>query len=380
MVKCIICIYLFLTIVIEYVLYYLGFKESYLKKLISNFHRIMVIFTSCLVNSPKLLIKALIFRLIVLGFVNLLSVFKIDGSFIYIGIVIYIAFVFILSKDKFAFFINLLLIFSFFNCLSLLVSECNICELMGSSYKVFIGEGNESSSGSPIQGSNPGLNNSGGPNPPQGDGGLIVGAIGTETNQNNSSDSRGWSKAGTSTGHDYGSDNYVSSDDYSEYNSDEGHLDRGMENEGFVAKSHKKLYKGVKSRIESLKAAKGNDPDHHVDITGLKPQANVMHSPILKSLQIDAKVWAKATGHLNEYVLDKGFIKFKPADDTEYIDGKPLAGLAKLESKGSALYEKQGKWQSLTNNKLESVIKKPWDEDAFSSSWPPLKSSPSDNS
>jgi hypothetical protein len=63
-----------------------------------------------------------------------------------------------------------------------------------------------------------------------------------------------------------------------------------MERNGFVSKSLAIFDRVLKARINSLKLAQKGNPDHAVDITGLKPQANVIHDPCESSLKIHSKV------------------------------------------------------------------------------------------
>lgn len=149
---------------------------------------------------------------------------------------------------------------------------------------------------------------------------------------------RGWSKAGASTGHDYGTGSMVDSDDYSEYNSDEHLIDRGIEKDGFVKKSHAAFINTIQARISSIAEAFKKNPAHHEDITGLKPKANVVHEPKSENLQFNKDVWARGVKHMNEHIFEADCIKAKPEADTNTLDGKALTPGAKVEAKGAILY------------------------------------------
>lgn len=376
----IILLNIFFKLILRDLLFILGFQKYFSEILITELDWFVFIFINCLFNFHKVFIISILFRSLVLASVKLLGIVGINGSYIYIAIFIFIILAFILSKNKLRFISNFFLLITVWNCLEFLGST--LIEYgwnIGDSLLKAVNIDKANCSG----GENPGgLNTPGGPNPqggspnpqgggpnPQGDG-LLAGGV--ETSKNIKTEEGKWSKKGSSTGYNYGSDSGLSSDDFSEYDSDDNCYHRGIEKDGFIKKSHKIFYEAIIGRIESIKLAKQHDPEHSVQITGLRPQANAMDSPILKSLQIHDSVWHKAISHLNENVLEEGFIKFKPADNTTDMEGKRLIGQALLEKKGAALYvDIDGKLRSLTNLQLNTVIKKPWQGNAFSSSWPP---------
>lgn len=352
------------------------------------------IFTS-IVNSPRLLTISVLFKLTVSCLEYLLHLGNINSSYLGIIIFIYITIAFILSEDKLQFITNILFIMLFWKSLGLLINELELAP-ESSSYgggeasspqgfegaEALILKADSMDNGSSATpGGGGGFNSQGGgsnpqgggspPPPGDGSGSALAGGAGLEKIKGDSKD-RGWSKAGTSTGYNYGSDGYVSSDEFSEYNSEDNTYDRGMENNGFIKKSHKIVHTVMEARIKSLELAKANHPDHKEDITGLKAQSNIIHQPKLACLQAHPNAWQKTAEHLNKYVFkDSGYIKFKPENTTEELDGYPIVGVAKLEVKGAALYlDKSCKWKNLSNNQLKNVIKVPWDKD-FLSSGPP---------
>lgn len=356
----------FFVLVIKYLLYISGYTRDDTESIIYNYYWFLLNFTFCLVNFHKLIIMSLIFRSLVWGLINLLHLVNINASIVYIGLFLYITIIYICSKDKLVFTINLLLIITFWIGLTKLTSYLFIfvSDIGGS----LLNSNCDGSSGSPQGGHTEGLNSQGnsnpqggGPNPPQGDGMLPGAAI---NNNDGSSEERAWSKAGASTNHDYGSDGYVSSDDYSEYNSDEGLLDRGMERNGFVSKSLAIFDSVLKARINSLKLAGQGNPDHAAEITGLKSQANVIHDPCESSLKIHGKVWDKFITHYNNNISPEAPLKVKPSKETVEIEGKSLSPRALVEEKGAILYLSKDKWQSLTNNHLADTIQRTMDKDA----------------
>lgn len=368
-------IYIFISKSILALLWFLGYDIDS-AEIIKN--KIIISIFASIVHSPKLLTISVLFKLTVWCLEYLLYLANINSIYLGIIIFIYIIFAFILSEDKIQFLTNIIFIMIFWNSLGLLINQLFEyssykggkilkADSMDNGSSATPGGGGFNSQG---EGSNP---QGGGPNPP-GDGSgsaLAAGGAGLEKIKGDSKD-RGWSKAGSSTGYDYGSDGYVSSDEFSEYNSEDNTYDRGMEKNGFIKKSHQIIYTVMEARIKSLELAKAKHPDHIIDKTGLKGQSNIIHQPKLADLQAHPLAWQKTADHLNNYVFkDSGFIKFKPEDNTQEIDGYSLVGTARLEVKGAALYlDKSSKWKSLTNNKLKNVVKVQWDKD-FSSSGSP---------
>lgn len=129
----------------------------------------------------------------------------------------------------------------------------------------------------------------------------------------------------------------VDSDDYSEYDAD-GNIERGIEKNGFVQKSHAKFIDVTEERVNSIRWGKKGDPNHHPDVTGLRPQANVVGTPQSKSLQYHKEVWARGVKHMNENIFGGEYVKAKPEANIETLDGKPLTVRAKIEGKGAILY------------------------------------------
>lgn len=349
----------FLVLVIKCLLYITGYTRDNVQLIIYNYYWFLLSFTICLVNFHNLIILSLILKALIWVSINLVNI---NAFIVYICLFLYIMKKYISSKDKLGFMINILLISMFWIGLTKLTLYLFIPasyldgSLLNCNY-----DGN-SSQGGYLGGSNSQGNSGpqGGPNPLQGDSilpGVKINYI------KGSSEDIAWSKAGSSTNYDYGSDGYVSHDDYSERNSEENTLDRGMERGGFVSKSLKMFHDAMSARINSLILGERGNPDHAVEITGLKPKANVIHDPSHPDLKIHGSVWDKFLAHFNNYISPEAPLKVKPSKETVEIEGKPLAPRALVEEEGAILYLSKGKWQSLTNNNLESVIQRTMDLD-----------------
>lgn len=381
-------------LVIKYILYFSGYSNIYSEIIRIDIDWLMFNISSCLLNFHKLILMSAIFKFAVFFIGGLFSIIGISCYFLYMFIAVYIIGAFLFSNNKLLFILNLFLLITFWNSLGLLVLNIlgdlsNILDGLLKSDSPNQGSSSLGGTGSNHPQGYP--NNQGGPNPqgggpdPNGDTSWwSAGAAGVENDNTGASNERAWSKAGYSTGYQYASGSeagsesgkckYISSDDFSEYSSDENLYKRGVEKGGYIAKSHKIFNDKIDARIKSLEEQKKGNPEHASEKTGLKGGSNACNDIGLdRSLKIHQKVWEKVAEHMR-LNFDSGYtIFFKPADNTKFLEdehGKmELAGQARFESKGAALYydPSTGKIHSLTNNKLKNIIKKEWIKDKNSS-------------
>lgn len=287
----------------------------------------------------------------------------INAYIVYIALFLYIFISFLLAKDKLIFVINISFIVTFWSSFNVLSSYLFIfaSDVGGNLLKTNPFNESTSSQGSQTENYNSYSNGNpqGGPNPPQGDSVLPSAA----TNDDNSED-RAWSKAGSSTNYDYGSGGYVDSDQFSGYDSEENVYHRGQENsEGYVSKSLKIFDKKKNARINSLDYSQRH-AYHSPEVTGLKPGGNVMHEAVRVEHQIHGKIWKNFVEHWNDSIAPETPLVFKPSNDTTEINGKPLEGWTRFEKANALLFLEKGKFKSLTNEHLKTLIDKKMEENA----------------
>jgi hypothetical protein len=148
------------------------------------------------------------------------------------------------------------------------------------------------------------------------------------------------------------------------------------DDEGFIKYCHRNFYRKTFDRIDQMES---KDPLKNPE-PSFKPKANIVHNSGVPYLDYTDHELKSGLSHLNDQ-HHKGYIQYKPEGNPQsltFIETKihdngeiqfirydcPLAGQARVESAGSVLYLKNGKYHSLTNSQLKYVVKKSWTENS----------------
>jgi len=341
---------------------------------------------------PKILSSGLIKLLLVLVYLispNMASIVS-----MWLVIIIFISFFFI--QEKINYIVTLLFLLSFWGSFGLAFS-CLLGVFNIPDYVICNDGNNGSSSQSAGQSSNQG--GLGGPTPPSGGPGgpdpQSLNAAGHVANK-----SGDW-KPDSKNSIDWDVGSAADSDEFVWHDQESNTVHTGEEKEGFMSRAARDAYQIMKSRVDSMHKAKSNDPVHSPEQTGLRPGANVVHTPTDPSLQISKEGLEAFSKHMEKelekspspaqweafykhaakspnYVPDESSAQdiaevkkwltskpdtlyaFKPADNIDNIDGVPLKGLAIMEKQGALLFKDKTGWHSFTNKNLDTKWVKVW--------------------